>query len=89
MIKTLLRVEESDILTKGRDKAFIEALCKWEILPWIKYLREHGEIVHAEMLKESETYSDTYKLMWKLDPERETFFYLKYSDDYNNIKRLT
>jgi hypothetical protein len=89
MIKTLLRVEESDILTKGRDKAFIEVLCKWEMLPWIKYLREHGEIVHVEILKESETYSDTYKLMWKLDPKRETFFYLKYSDDYNNIKRLT
>ena len=89
MIKILFKIDEQDILTKGRSEAFNEALCEWEILPWVKYLREHGKLGYVDDYKEFKTYSHTYQLMFELDPERETFFYLKYGDEYNNIKRLT
>lgn len=89
MIKILFKIDEQDILTKGRSEAFNEALNEWEILPWVKYVREHGKLVDVDEYKEFKTYSNTYKLMFELDPERETFFYLKYGDEYNNIKRLT
>lgn len=92
MIKTLLRIEEQDIKLKGRDAAFIETLTEWEILPWIKYLREHGKIVNVDHYKdvtENYQYRDTYKLTWELPPEKETWFYLKFGDEYNKIRRLT
>jgi hypothetical protein len=89
VIKILFKIDEGKILSKGRNEAFNEALNEWEILPWVKYLREHGKLVHVDDYKEFITYSHTYQLMFELDPKQETFFYLKYGNEYNNIKRLT
>ena len=92
MIKTLLRVEEQDIQSKGRDAAFIEKLTEWEILPWIKYLREHGKIVNVDYYKDVNAhyqYQETYKITWELPSEKETWFYLQFSEEYDNIRRLT
>ncbi len=81
MIRTLLRVERKDIDTKGKDRAFIETLTDWEILPWIKYLRKYGKIINVEHYVESEYYTDTYQLTWELPAERETWFYINYSEE--------
>ncbi len=83
MIKTLLRVEQQDIQRKGRDAAFLETLTQWEILPWIKYLREHGKIVNVDHYKDlglNYQYQETYKITWELPPEHQTYFYLAYDN---------
>jgi hypothetical protein len=73
-----LRVEEQDIITKGQDTAFVEALTQWEILPWIKYLREHGSICHVEHTKNIEINAQMYTVFWDLPPHHQTYFYLLY-----------
>lgn len=83
MIQTLLRVEEQDIQRKGHAVAFVEALTEWEILPWVKYLREHGTIVSVDRYQHIDTkyqYQDTYKIIWELPPEHQTYFYLAYDN---------
>lgn len=82
MIRTLLRVERKDIDTKGKDLAFSETLASWEILPWVKYLRNYGKVINIEHYVESEYYTDTYQLTWELPAERETWFYINYSKEY-------
>lgn len=89
MISTLLQIKEQDIHIKGHVPAFIEKLTEWEILPWVRYLREHGKIVNVDCYKDHDQYKDTYKITWELPTEKETWFYLQFSEDYNNIKRLT
>jgi hypothetical protein len=89
LIKTLLRVDEKYIQTKGHAVAFVEKLVEWESTLWVKYLREHGKIVTVESYKDISMYTDTYKITWELPAEKETWFYLQFGEDYNNIKRLT
>lgn len=81
MIRTLLRVERKDIDTKGKVLALSETLTSWEILPWIKYLRNYGKIINVEHYVESEYYTEMYQLTWELPPERETWFYINYSEE--------
>lgn len=80
-IRVRMRVEEADILRHGHDAAFAEALTEWEDLPWIKFLRDHGEIDHVEHCKEFDSYAKLFTVYWNLPAELTTMFYLKYSDE--------
>lgn len=83
MIKTLVKVPQEDIDRLGRETAFIEFLSMWELLPWVKYLREHGEIINVDSCTSGDFYNDTFTLTWKLTPEQETWFYLNYGEQKN------
>jgi hypothetical protein len=89
MIKTKLRVEHELIAKMGKQDAVNISLNEWNILPWIRYLREHGTVKDIQYYRASDFYTDTYELFWELPPERETWFYLKFNDEFNSIKRLT
>jgi hypothetical protein len=76
LIKTLLRVDEKYIQTKGHAVAFVEKLVEWESTLWVKYLREHGKIVTVESYKDTSMYQVTFD--FHLDSKHETFFRIKY-----------
>lgn len=89
MIKTVVRVPQEDIIKLGQSAAFAAVLVEWEALSWVKYLREHGTIVAVQCCADLEPfYTDTYELTWELPPERETWFYLNYSEQKEQVKRM-
>lgn len=79
-IRVRMRIEEDDILRLGQDAAFVQALTEWEALPWIKFLREHGEINHVEHYNDFNSYARFFTVHWQLPGELKTWFYLNYSD---------
>ena len=79
-IRIEMKVDESDVLRLGDAAAFANALTEHEDLPWIKFLREHGEIAHVEHFKEPVTYRTIDLTHWQLPDELNTWFYLNYAD---------
>lgn len=80
-VRVRLRVEESVTLRLDGSSAFTRALSEWGELPWIKFLKEHGEIVQVEQYKEYETCSTIYTVHWQLPNELKSWFYLTYADE--------
>lgn len=77
MIRTKFRVEDRNVRAS---ESFAAALTEWELLPWVKYLREHGNVSSVETFDDFSAAGifTVYLVTWELPAELETYFYLIY-----------
>ena len=73
-------VSDVQVRLHGHQRAFANALDDFESKPWVKFLREHGELETVEHYSKYDTQETIYLTNWGLSAELKTWFCLCYSD---------
>jgi hypothetical protein len=75
MIEVPFRVEVYEVHNTNPLSTWIQR--DWN-MPWLTYLLENNQGIDTEELYDAPTHSYTVIFKFKMDPKKETFYYLKY-----------
>ena len=77
MIKVTVRVQRYNVGLYGQKQALACALCNFENIEWVNYLRSHGVMEEKCMIYGDNAVHDC-ATVWNLPAKYETFFILKF-----------
>ena len=86
-VVTRIAVPYEDYLYKPIGESFANVSAKWFNEPWIKYLYQYGEILHAETYKDAADFSTVHVLTWSIDSKKKVILLLQWAEQLDKIYR--